>query len=249
MAVAISYDPAMRVALVLLALVPALARGEEPPPYRTHPECAARLATVKSVGVTAPVTKLFELTAGNSRVFRQDWSDRAAENIAAALEASLQARGLSTRRLAAPDAAGAAPAAAPAASTELTEVTQLFDAVSDAILQATYANRFPEKVARFEYSVGDVEKLLAAEGVDALVFAYAFGNISSGGRKAIQALSAVLGGGVTYGIDRLFLAVVDRTGTVVWFDTHGSSGHDLRDPGSAAQFVQALTAELPGAAR
>jgi hypothetical protein len=228
----------MRVALVLLALVPGLASAETPG-FRLHPDYAARMASVKSVGVTPAVVKVFEMTAGNNRVLRQDWSDRAVENVTTAVESALRARGLAVKRIVPTEATKA----------EVEDVQQLFDAVSDAILQATYAYRFPAKMARFEYSVGDLDRLLSASGVDAIVFAYGFGNISSGGRKAVQVLSAVVGGGVSYGIDRIFLAVADRSGAVLWFDAVASSGHDLRDAESTAGFVQKATVELPGTDR
>jgi hypothetical protein len=104
-------------------------------------------------------------------------------------------------------------------------------------------------MARFEYSLGDLQSLFSAEGVDALVFAYGFGNISSGGRATLQVLGALLGGGYSVGVDRLFLALVDRTGAVLWFDTESSTSSNLRDPASTGSFVSKMASHLPGVTR
>jgi hypothetical protein len=54
---------------------------------------------------------------------------------------------------------------------------------------------------------------------------------------------------MSYGIDTLYLAIADRSGTVLWFDTLASSAHDLRDAKSAGLFVEQLVAALPEVAR
>lgn len=224
-------------AIVLAVGIPVAGGAEES--FRLHPEFQARLAGVKTVGVVAPVLKLYELTAGNNRVYKPDWSDQAATNVARGLESAFRARGLEVKPVA-PGTGGAG---------ELREVRLLFETVVGAVIQATYANQFPAKMARFEYSLGDLQALLSAEGVDVLVFAYGFGNISSGGRTALQVLGAVLGGGYSVGVDRLFIALVDRSGAVLWFDTEASTSGNLRDAGSAASFVSKMTGHLPGVKR
>lgn len=221
-----------RLALAFLAFLPAAARAEDR--FRSHPECAARMAALKQVGVVSPVMKLFELTASNDRVFQPEWSDQARDHVLSTVEADLRARGISAVRFDPPVGK----------REELRDVALLYEAVASAIVQATYANQFPAKVARFEYELGDLRDLLGPEN-DALLFAYGYGHISSGGRKALQALSAIVSGVSSRGVDRLTLALVDRGGTVLWFDTLASTQYDLRDPDSASSFVHQLTDDLP----
>jgi hypothetical protein len=221
------------VALSLGLVVPlaAAASGAD----RAHPELLARLAPVRTIGVVAPEVDAYELTANDSRVKRPDWTELARANVAAGVEEALRARGFEARPFA---------PAAPAAQEELRQVSLLYDAVFAGIVQATYANRFPAKLERFEYSVGDLGALLAAEGVDALLFVHGVANISSGGRIAMQLL---VGSGS--GIDRLFLGVVDRAGAVLWFGAVASTTTDLRQPSSASQFARQALHPLPGTAR
>jgi hypothetical protein len=162
---------------------------------------------------------------------RPDWTEAARANVASGLEAALRGRRLNVKRF---------DPARPAAKEELRDVSLLYEAVASAILQATYANQFPAKRQRFEYALGDLGALLAPEGVDALVFAEGAATISSGGRVLMQLL-----GGAGPGIDRLFVAVVDRSGTVLWFGVAASTTSDLRYAGSAESFVRLATDVLP----
>jgi len=128
-------------------------------------------------------------------------------------------------------------------------VKLLYQSVVAGALQATVANQFPAKVARFEYSLGDLSAMLEAEHLDAVVFTFGQGAVSSGGRKAVQFMSALLSGAASSGIDRLLVGVVDRRGDLLWFGTFASTSSDLRDPASAGQFVQTLAHDLPAVRR
>ncbi|MBI5068189.1 MAG: hypothetical protein HZB56_08100 [Deltaproteobacteria bacterium] len=222
--------------LLALALAPPAAAQSEPQGNRLHPAFAARMAAVRTVGIVAPDIKLYELSASNDRVFQPEWSTAARGLVLASAEAAVKRRGLEPIRFEAPDGR----------QVELREVTLLEQAVATAILQATYFARFPAKVASFEYGLGDLNWLLGPQGPDALLFVQGHGHVSSGGRKAVQTLGAVLGGGMSRGIDRLFMALVDRTGELLWFDWSASSSYDLRDPESADAFVRALLDRIPG---
>jgi hypothetical protein len=230
-----------RTLLLALALsLPALARSEDLPRWRAHPELAARLAAVRTVGLAVPEVKAFELTASNQAVFRSDWTDQSRELVAAALEEVLRAHGLAAKRLA---------PAPPDRPGEAGEVRRLYEAVVGAVSQATYQFRFPAKVERFEYELGDVASSLGADQVDAVLFTYGRGVSSTGGRKAIQALGAALAGVSSSGVDRLQIGLVDRSGTLLWFSNFASTKFDLRDAGSVKAFVAELADGFPGVAR
>ena len=220
--------------LCLLLLWPAPAPAAEQH-YRAHPDYMARMRAVKTIGLVRPAMRLFELTSGGGRTFKPDWSESSAKLVADALAAALAERGFSVTRV----------DPMPQDEQELRDVALLYESVGNAILQATYINQFPRKVARFEYSLGDLDPLLAPRGVDAVVFAYGTANISSAGRSALQVLGAIAGTGYSVGIDRIYLALVDRSGAVLWFDSFASTGHDLRDPASTSSFVRNITDHLP----
>lgn len=211
--------------LALLAL-PVVAAAA--PPWRVHPDYAARMAGVRTVAIVAPEVKAWELTANGTATLRPDRVELVSGNVAAGLEAALRRRRLSVKRLPV------------AESGELREVGLLHDAVRAAILEATYVHQFPWKVGRFEYTLGDLSSLAAAEGVDAFVFAYGAAGNSTGGRLVINAL---VGGSVP--LDRLFVTLVDRTGTVLWFGEHHDADSDLLRTGSAVGFVENLLEPLP----
>ena len=224
------------VLLALHALLPMAARASEVRSDRFHPD----LSALRTVGIVTPDVKVFELTASNEPVFRPDWSEQSTEAVTRSLEAVLRARGLEPRRF--------QPATA-ARQDELREVKLLYQSVVAAILQATFANQFPAKVSRFEYSLGDLGRLLEAEQVDAVVLASGSGAVSSGGRKTVQVLSALFAGVSSSGVDRLVVGVVDRRGDVLWFGILASTSYDLREAGSADQFVQTLAKDLPAVKR
>lgn len=221
-------------ALALALALPAAATAA--PKHRVHPEFDARMAAVRTVGLVAPEVSSYELTANGTLVPRPDWTDGVRANVAAALEGALRARKLAVKRV---------DPAAPAAKEELREVQRLYEAVGGAILQATYANSFPWKLSRFEYTLGDLGALAAAEGVDALVFTYGVGTNSSGGRIAAELLLGV----TARAVDQLFIAVVDRSGAVLWFAQDFSASSDLRDPAGARYVVDLVTNLLPAVPR
>ncbi len=220
---------------LLLVLFPFAQARAQQQDYRAHPEYQTRMASVKTVGVVQPKMRVFELTAGGGRDFKPDWSEQSAQAVGDAIAAALGQHALSVKRI----------APVPQVEEEMRDVVLLYEAVHGAILQATYANEFPRKMARFEYSLGDLDSLLAQYGVDAVVFSYGSANISSSGRRAVQVLGALFGPGYSVGIDRIQLALVDRSGTVLWFAARASTSHDLRDPQSAEAFVRGMTMYLP----
>lgn len=227
-----------RIALVVAASSLACATPRPPPPSeRVRGDAGERIHAINAVGMLTPDVRVYELAAGGTRRLDDAWSQTARTEVARALSAGLSARGLSVK------------AVAPAEGdrVELEEVRLLYEAVVRSIFFATYANHFAGPAERFEYSVGDISRVLDAVGVDALAIAYGTDEISSGGRKATQAVAttalAVLGvvsvpqGGAT----TLHLAVVDRSGAVVWFDARAARGsYDLRNGAS----VDALAASL-----
>jgi hypothetical protein len=215
--------------LVVAALVvPAAARAEKT--YRVHTEYADRMAAVRTVAIVTPDVKAYEIMRNDQPVFHSAWTDRSRENVSAALEKALQARGLATRRV----------NATPELEAALEDVRPMYRAVVSAVFQAAYGERFTAQKDRFDYTVGDLSPLLGAD-VDAVVLVWGHGATSSGGRRAFQLL---LGNG-SFALDRLIISVVARSGDVLWFDPIVSSNYDLRDPASSEGFVNGAMRNLP----
>jgi len=224
------------VASLALALALPAAALAEPPDARKHPDFDARWVAIRAVGVVAPNLKIVELTAGDTPVFRPDWTEEAKEAVTSALEAALREHGVEPVRFT---------PSSDEEKAELAEVQALYEQVVSGVLQATYANQFPAKVARFEYGLGDLSRLLERQHLDALVFTYGTGAASSGSRKAVQMLSALVVGRYSVAVDRLFVGVVDRRGDLLWFAVRADTRSDLRDKGSAGKFVHEVSGGLP----
>jgi hypothetical protein len=207
------------------------ARAEES--YRIHPEYKQRMAAVRSIVIVVPDLKAYELMRNDQPIFQAEWTDRSRENVFAALERQLKERGLPTRRL----------EVTPEVDVALQDVAPMYRAALTAILQATYLNGFQAQKDRFDYTLGDLSGL--APDADAFVLVWGRGVTSSGGRRAFQ----LFFGNGAFGVDRLMVAVVARSGELLWFDPIASTQFDLRDPASAESFVATALSNLPKVAR
>lgn len=193
------------------------------PPYRLHPEYAARAGAVRTVGVVTPHVVAYDASQG-VLVPREDWSARISGNLLAAVQKQLRRRNLFVKHV---------DPLAVAAAEELREALLLYVAVEGAIVQATYENDFLNKKGAFDYSVGDLATLLAAAEVDGVIFVHA--TTINGSRGELP--------------DRVFVGMVDRSGSVVWFSHDHATTTDLRDPEDAALFAKNLIEPLPRWAR
>jgi hypothetical protein len=129
---------------------------------------------------------------------------------------------------------------------DLEEARLLYGDVGPSIARATYGyGAFPEKVHNFDYSVGPLNRVMDQAGVDLLVLAYGYDEVSSSGRAVVNTLNAILGTGSTGGDSFLNVALIDRNGKVLWFDVEMARGaYDLRDPASADSFVRVILDRL-----
>lgn len=208
-------------------------------PYRAHPEMHARLQNIRAAAIAPPTIKIYSLSAGDVKELREDWSATGRDNVVKALMEGLRGRSVELKTLP-PDRD---------IQGELDEVQALFRTVSLTIIHRTYSMySFTTKLENFDYSVGPIDRILQKYRADALILVYGFDEISTGGRKALKVVGAVLPfvGGPSSGDTGLAMAVIDRSGTILWFkiDTN-SGGYDLRDPGSTSKFVTAMLSDLP----
>ena len=107
--------------------------------------------------------------------------------------------------------------------------------------------KLPSKKGDFDWTLGsDVSYLKEKTGADYAMFIFMRDSYSSAGRVAVQVFSALLGVGVTGGVQVGFASVVDlNSGEIVWFNRLVSTSNDLRDTGGAENSIKGLLKTLP----
>jgi hypothetical protein len=207
--------------------------------YRARADFEKTARAARTVGLVTPVVRVFEYTAGGQTVLKDEWSTQGRKAIGDALRRALAEKGWKVKLV------------EPAGPTkdDLEEARLLYGDVGPSITRATYGNygyaAFPEKVRNFDYSVGPLNRVMDQAGVDLLVLAYGYDEVSSSGRAVVNTLNAILGTGSTGGDSFLNVALIDRNGKVLWFDVEMARGaYDLRDPASADSFVRVILDRL-----
>jgi hypothetical protein len=176
-----------------------------------------------------------------------DWTDKARRNIDGALEKRQAALGNTV--VAAPEAFGE--------GARLTdEYTNLFFALSEAVVEYQFfkGNRLPtkkrdNKEGVFDWSLGEgVRDLPGAKDADYALFLYNKDAYGSTGRKILQVV-ALLGPGIAVksGEHKGSAGLVDlKTGELVWLNADFAMGGDVRDAEGAEKRVGQLLEEFPG---
>lgn len=221
--------------------------GCMPPSYRTHPELESRMQGIKEASLPPPDVRIYEVSAGGMRELMDDWSVQGQTNIFNAIPGHFPGR-FQIRKISVDKDV----------EDELKEVVALYNAVSSSILLHTYMEQhvFPEKKNYFDYSVGSIDSLLKKTGADALLIINGHDEVSTGGRKAVMALAVITGAAVgvqvypQFGVTRVNMALIDRSGAVLWYNIKGAAGgSDLRSPQSTESLIRALLADFPGTKR
>jgi DNA-binding PadR family transcriptional regulator len=215
-------------------------------PYRAHPELSQRSRTVRVVGLLPPDIKIYELTAGGVTELRDEWSAAGRDAVRQGLTEVFKERGIALKPLVVDKDL----------QRSVDDITLLYRAVSGSIIEHTYREHpFPTKLENFDYSVGSIDPLLQRYQADGIVIVYGVDQISTAGRKALRGVGLVLGAVtgqavLSQGTTALTIALVDRTGAVLWYKITGDSGgFDLRDSRSAKAFVQRLVTDFPPVGR
>jgi hypothetical protein len=212
-----------------------------PTSYRAHPELDTRVRSIKTIGILPADIRIYELSAGDVEELQDDWSDQGRENVMRAALAGLknhnvQAKSLTIRK---------------EFENEMEDIQTLYWAVSASILYYAYGEQgIPEKRKNFVYSVGSMKKFLDTQGVDAVLLVSGYDEVSTGGRKALRALSMFTSiiTGVTKrsGMTGISAALVDKSGSVLWYNISvQEGGYDLRDAGSAKGMVNLVLRDFP----
>jgi len=192
-----------------------------------------QLAAFKTIGVLSPDINLFEYSTGIHELM-DDWSLQSNRIFADTLNRELPKEGLviKTIELSADSAARMRP------------LHFLYRAISDGLGWNTEYRKAvcPDIQTCPDYSLGNVSDILDAHHVDALLFVLSYNEIETperaSARSASKAKAAFIGAlaGVSVKVLRppgtyVSMALVDRTGTVVWYVGRSTDkGYDLRDP-------------------
>lgn len=197
------------------------------PYHHARPDAERWRAGVRKVGVLSAV-RVVEVLPGHVNELHEEWTAQAARNVVSALTDGLRARGLTPKVM------------SWKGDEDLDDVRLLYAEVAEAIWQYTYPPfPFEHKLARFEYAVGPIGRILDRAGADVLVVAAGGDHVGSDGRKY-----SVLAGSQAWAL--LTLGLVDREGNVVWFDLRGGAGIDLRNDADVRTSVEQMLNELPG---
>ncbi len=238
-----------RNSLVLLAAfwLAVTVSGCATPAYRAHPALDSYSTKIRTAALLPADIKVYALSAGGVEELRDDWSEQGRKNVEKAVIDHLKRHKVKVKKI----------RVNKSNKSQVRDIHALYKAVSDSILLHTYVqgHTFPEKVKNFEYSVGSIDKLVQPYGADALIIVYGSDEISTGGRKALKAVGAVFGAitgvqGPRSGITEMSVALVDRSGMVLWYNIRGNEGgFDLRKQQNAAGFVSQVMFDFPKVGR
>jgi len=226
-------------AILCLSLI---AFGCAPKAYRAHPELEMRSKDINTPGLISPDVKIYELTAGGVRELRDDWCIKGEKNVMGAITECCREKEAEIKTLTIDEEI----------EEEMKDIQALYRAVSSSIQLHTYGPHvFPEKKENFEYSIGSVERILRKFRSDALIFVYGFDEESTTGRKALHAAGIIAGAftGVVvtprYAITSVSVALVEESGTILWYCVNTKPGYDLRKPESASKLVKHILSDFP----
>jgi hypothetical protein len=198
------------------------------------------IRSVTSKLVVVPVDmELFSLSAGGVPEPRADWTDAAQKHFKAALLAQQSLLGAKANDLQEKD------------MDELAQLNALHGAVAEAVFihHMMGAPKLPTKGDVMDWTLGEaVEPLRAKTGADYALFFWVRDSYASAERKVAMLALAMLGVGITGGVQVGYASLVDlKDGRVVWFNNLVRMSGDLREAKPAEETVEALLKGFPQA--
>lgn len=214
---------------------------------RMYPNSEQSFAGMKRLMLLPPRIGMYQITAGRTLEKNEDWVTTAEGNVVQAVQ------NISTQLNNMTFSLFDEQALNNSTRSVYDETRALYQVVNNAIVVHTYdAHRkwyFSTKVTDFRYSLGPETQALSPNA-DAFLLIEGFDQRSSGGRKALQAGTMLIGAvlGVVAmprgGANLLTAALVEaKTGNIVWF-YRSLKPYDLREASSASQFVSDFWQEL-----
>ncbi len=141
------------------------------------------------------------------------------------------------------------PALAETEQDELDDTIATFNVVAGEAFAHTQPGLvgWEDRAARFDYTLGfGLPWLRARSGADALLVTYGVDYQSTGGRKAMAVMGALVGVGLPTGFARLRCALLDlATGDILWLHSEGTGTGNLTDAETMRGIVEKTLATLP----
>jgi len=191
-----------------------------------------RPAAGATILVIEPDIEISVLTAAGLPEPREDWTQEARANVAAALTAQLAEQGRRTQ------------AYAPGHEGREGQLIRLHEAVGNSILLFNYGYvSLPTKEDNFDWTLGPGAREIAeAQNARYALITYARGQYASTGRVVM----ALLFGG-SMGGQQMFASLVDlHTGNIIWFNVAQTGPtSDMREATGAQALVRALLKDAP----
>ncbi|MBI5140701.1 MAG: hypothetical protein HZA20_00740 [Nitrospirae bacterium] len=214
-------------AMVLLSF--AMLGCVQPVRKRVHAEYDQRAASIRAVGIVSPDISYYNTSLGSAPEKNDAASRQANDNVVAAIKTALAKRGFEPKLIVREGDL----------KPSLDEIVDLFNRIAWSyrvyVLTPVQESVFPHKAASFDYSVGSLNEVLDACKVDALIL------VDGGGAES----GFLIPGGTT-----LLIAIVDRTGALLWFEPYTKPGEpliarDIRDPALVQSIVEEIFTKLP----
>jgi hypothetical protein len=202
------------------------------------PGFTSRPAASKLVVVPVDM-ELFSLSAGGVQEPRADWTDAAQTHFKAGLASRKSLLGDNAGELQEKD------------MDELAQLNALHGAVAEAVFlhHMMGAPKLPTKGDVMDWTLGEaVAPLRAKTGADYALFFWVRDSYASAERKVAMLALAMLGVGITGGVQVGYASLVDlKDGRVVWFNNLVRMSGDLREAKAAEETVEALLKGFPQA--
>jgi hypothetical protein len=218
-----------------------------PPTYRAVPDWNEKKKSIRTIEVIPAKIVVYEVSAGGGSEKMDEWSLNAKNNVVSAIAKELQeTHGLAVKLF-------SEDGMSKETVSNLKETRALFEAVNISIVTHTYGQpleRFPEKIANFDYSLGNEVKELNTENADAILMVWGIDYAFTAGATTKQIIGALLGAVIqrpTY----MSMALIDpNTGSILWYrftgNAAGLGGFHLRDAESAGVMVKRVLSDFPG---
>lgn len=216
-------------------LSPALAQSKNRAPGFSD------LAKEASILVMTPDVELYSISAGGVIEPKADWTESAQRHLQASLQTRMTGSQLKVQFL--PEEDGDA----------FAEISALHAAVAQSIALHHLSGgslKLPTKNDQMDWSLGDaVTPIRQKHGADYALFVWFRDSYASSERKAAMFAMALLGIGISGGIQVGYASLVDlKNGQVLWFNRLLRGTGDLREQAPATETVNALLNDFPAVA-
>jgi len=199
--------------------------------HAVHTDLKMEIPESPRLGFIRPSIEIYQVSAGGVSEKMQDWCDTACANVRVAVE-EVFGEGIKIIPMEQFESGSSL-------SEEMMEMDGLYDTVTRTISN-TWAGPlpFPKKYRRFDYSLGKLDEIFDALGVDALIFVSGYDQVKTGGRQAFEFVAFLAAGAVYSKATYLDVGLVGRSGKLLWYKLMGSLPQtDLRDPEGARAYV------------